>query len=157
MWESLGCSANMATAGRAHPNVETTLALLKQSMGDYHTQLGIAVDAAFANNFSAGASIANATSGILKSSAALSTGIASAINTAGVTAGAPAAAVIAIAGFVVDLAFATANQVLTAKNYEDFKKFKTDFDTLVSSKFDPLYTSVQADVQRSGALVFSDQ
>ena len=157
MWESLGCSANMATAGRAHPNVETTLALLKQSMGDYHTQLDIAVDAAFANNFSAGASTANATAGILTSSASLSTGIASAINTAGATAGAPAAAGLAIAGNVVGLAFAIANQVLTALNEQKFRNFRTDFETLVRDKLDPLYTSVQLDVQRSGALVFSDQ
>lgn len=157
MWEVLGCSSNMATAGRAHPNVETTLALTKQSMVDYRTQLDIAVDAAYADNFSAGASIANATSGLATASAALVTGIASAINTAGVTSAAPASAGLAVGKSVSDLAVAVANQVLTALNYDDFKTFRTNFDALVADKLNPLYTEVQADVQRSGAFVFSDQ
>lgn len=157
MWEALGCSANMATAGRAHPNVETTLALLKQSMGDYRTQLDIAVDIAFADNFSAGAGIAAATTGLAGSIAAMSTDIASAINTAGATSGAAVSAGIAIGLNAAGLGVAIANQVFTVLNYNDFKKFRNEFDALIRDKLDPLYADVQADVQRSGSLVFSDQ
>ena len=157
MWEALGCSANMATAGRAHPNVETTLALLKQSMVDYRTQLDIAVDIAYADNFSAGAGIAAATTGVAGSVAAMTTDIASAINTAGATAPAEVSAVVAIGLNTAALAVGIANAVYTVKNYNDFKGFRSEFDTLISTKLDPLYGSVQADVQRSGSLVFSDQ
>ena len=157
MWEALGCSANMATAGRAHPNIETTLALIKQSMVDYRTQLDISVDSAFADNFSAGAGIASATSGLLTAGASMSTDVASAINTLGATSGAAVSAGIAIALNTAALVVATTNQVYTVLNYNDFKRFRNDFDTLVSTKLNPLYESVKADVDRSGSLVFSDQ
>lgn len=157
MWEVQGCSSNMATAGRAHPNVQTTLALIKQSSVDYRTQLDIAVDAAFANNFSAGASIANAGSGMAIDISALLTGIASGIETYGATSGAAVSAGLGIALDVVDLALAITNQVLTANNYAAFQTFRNNFDSLVNDKLNPLYTDVQADVQRSGAFVFSDQ
>lgn len=157
MWEALGCSANMATAGRAHPNVETTLALLKQSMGDYRTQLDIAVDIAFADNFSAGAGIAAATTGLAGSIASMATDIASAINTAGVTSGAAVSAGIAIGLNAAALAVAISNQAVTVLNYNEFKSFRDKFDVLVRNKLDPLYGSVKDNVQRSGSLVFSDQ
>jgi prepilin-type N-terminal cleavage/methylation domain-containing protein len=157
MWEALGCSSNMATAGRAHPNIETTLALLEQSMVDYHTQLDIAVDAAFADNFSAGAGIAAATAGLLTAGASMSTDIASAINTFGVTSGAAVSAGIAIGLNTAALAVAITNQVFTVLNYNDFKDFRTNFNTLVSTKLDPLYESVKTDVDRSHSKVFSDQ
>ena len=157
MWEALGCSSNMATAGRAHPNVETTLALLKQSMVDYRTQLDISVDSAFADNFSAGAGIAAATSGLLTAGASMATDIASAINTFGVTSGAAVSAGIAIGLNTAALAVAITNQVYTVLNYNAFKTFRNDFDTLVSTKLNPLYDSVKADVDRSNSKVFSDQ
>ena len=157
MWESLGCSANMATAGRALPNVETMLALLKQSSVDYHTQLDIAVDMAFADNFSAGAGIALATTGLLSAGAAMAVDIASAINTFGVTSGAAVSAGIAIGLNTAALAVAIANQVVTVLNYNDFKSYRTAFETLVSTKLDPLYSSVQSDVAAGLNNVYSDQ
>lgn len=157
MWESLGCSANMATAGRALPNVETMLALLKQSSVDYHTQLDIAVDMAFADNFSAGAGIALATTGLLSAGAAMAVDIASAINTFGVTSGAAVSAGIAIGLNTAALAVAIANQVVTVLNYNDFKNYRTAFETLVSTKLDPLYSSVQSDVAAGLNNVYSDQ
>ena len=157
MWEALGCSANMATAGRALPNIETTLALIKQSMADYDTQLDIAVDMAFADNFSAGAGIAMATTGLLTAGASMATDIASAINTFGVTSGAAVSAGIAIGLNTAALAVAIANQVITVKNYNDFKGYQTEFRTLISSKLNPLYTSVQADVAAGLTHVYSDQ
>jgi prepilin-type N-terminal cleavage/methylation domain-containing protein len=156
MWESLGCSANMATAGRALPNIETMLALLKQSSVDYHTQLDIGVDMAFADNFSAGAGIAMATTGLLSSGASMATDIASAINTFGVTSGAAVSAGIAIGLNAAALAVAIANQVVTVLNYNAFKGYRTDFETLVSTKLNPLYTSVQTDVANGLNNVYSD-
>lgn len=157
LWESMGCSGNMATAGRAHPNLETTLALFRQSSNDYSTQLSIAVDAAFADNFSAGAGIASATAGVLGASAAIPTGIASAINTFGATSGAPISAGIALGLNVANLAVAIANQVLTALNYQDFKEVQTEFQTLVRDKLDPLYVNVQTNVSRGMAKVYADE
>ena len=157
MWESLGCSANMATAGRSLPNVETTLALITQSLDDYDTQLDIAVDMAFADNFSAGAGIAMATTGGLSAGAAMATDIASAINTFGVTSGAAVSAGIAIGLNVAALAVAIANQVITVQNYNDFIGYQTEFRTLVRDKLNPLYLSVQADVAAGLNNVYSDQ
>jgi hypothetical protein len=157
MWQSLGCSGNMGTAGRAHPGIETTLALFKQSSVDYATQLDIAVDAAFADNFTAGAGTASATAASLSAGAALPTGIASAINTFGVTSGASISAGVALGASLAAVGVATANQVLTAKNNEDFKNFRTEFNTLVTTKLNPLYSSVQANVARSLAQVYADQ
>jgi prepilin-type N-terminal cleavage/methylation domain-containing protein len=157
LWETLGCSANMATAGRAHPNLETTLALFKQTMVDYRTQMDIAVDMAFADNFSAGAGIASATSGLAGSGAAMLIDIASAINTAGATSGAAISAGIAIGLNAAALGVAIANQVFTVQNYDSFKSYRSAFDDLVAQKLNPLYDSVKADVARGGALVYSDK
>lgn len=157
MWEALGCSANMATAGRAHPNIETTLALFKQTMVDYRTQLDIGVDMAFADNFTAGAGVAAATSGLASAGAAMVIDVASAINKAGATVGAGVAAGVAIGLNTAALAVAIANQVLTVQAYNDFKAYRNDFDTLVSTRLNPLYDSVKANVSRAGSLVYSDQ
>ena len=157
MWESLGCSANMATAGRALPNIETTLALIKQSSDDYSTQMDIAVDMAFADNFSAGAGIALATTGLLSSGASIATDIASAINTLGVTAGASVAAGIAVGLNAAALAVAIVNQVYTVQNYNDFKDYRDKFDQLKLQKLTPLNTSVQSDVAAGLTNVYSDQ
>ncbi len=75
----------------------------------------------------------------------------------GPTSGAAVSAGIAIGLNTAALALAIANQVLTALNYEDFKGFRDDFDTLISTRLDPLYSSVQSTVQSSGAKVFSDE
>jgi type II secretory pathway pseudopilin PulG len=156
-WDKLGCSANMATAGRALPNVETMLALFEQTAVDYKTQLDIAVDIAFADNFSAGAGVAAATTGLLSSGAAMATDIASAINTMGVTSGAAVSAGIAIGLNTAALGVAIANTVLTALNLQHFKDYRDEFQTLRTQKLDPLYSSVQFTVQSGGANVFSDE
>ncbi len=157
MWEAVGCSPNMATAGRAQPNVETTLALMKQTMTDYRTQLDIAVDMAYADNFSAGGGVAAATNGVLGSSGSLLIELASAINLAGATSAAPITGAIAIALNTAALVVAIANLVLTVDNYNDFKANRTAFDNLIANKLDPLYLSVKNGVQTSGQTVYSDE
>jgi len=157
MWERLGCSANMATAGRALPNVETTVALLKQSLSDYRDQLDLAKDIAFEENFSAGAGIADATAGVAASAADMVTDIAAAINTAGATSGAAVSAGIAIGLSATALGVAIANQVLAAQVYSDFQQQLSDFDTMVNNKFNPLYTDVKANVQKAGERVYSNK
>lgn len=41
MWARMGCSGLLSPAGHAHPNVESTLALFRQSFRDYLAQLEI--------------------------------------------------------------------------------------------------------------------
>lgn len=157
MWEQQGCSGNMATAGRAQPNVETTLALLKQTMGDYRTQLTIAKDSAYADQFTAGAAVAGAATGLLGATAALPASVAAAIDSAGARSGAVVASAAAIVLNVAAVVVAGVNLGFTVKTYNEFNQFRVDFDVLIRDKLDPLYTDVKADVQRSGSLVFSDQ
>jgi prepilin-type N-terminal cleavage/methylation domain-containing protein len=157
LWEHMGCSGNMSAAGRAHPNVETMMALVKQSSADYSAQLAIAVDAAYADNFAAGAGVASATAGLLAAGAAIPTDIASAINTAGATSGAAVSAGIALGLNTANLALAIANQVLTVECHRDFQDFQSRFNTLVSTKLDPLYLSIQSNVSRSMAKVYDDE
>jgi prepilin-type N-terminal cleavage/methylation domain-containing protein len=155
--EAMGCSPNMATAGRAQPNVETTMALMKQTMTDYRTQMDIAVDMAYADNFSAGAGLAAATNGTLSSTGALLIEIASAINLAGATAAASVSGAIAIGLNAAALVLAIANLALTVQNYNDFKASRTTFDNLIANQFDPLYQSIKNGVQTSGETVYSDE
>lgn len=156
-WESLGCSASMATAGRAHPNLETMLALFNQSRVDFRTQLDLSVDMAYADNFMAGAAIASATAGLLSSGAAAVVGTSSAINSAGVTTGAVVSAGIAVGLNAAALAVAIASQVSSATNYSDAKNYRSDFDSFISDRFIPLYTTVQGNVARSGRLINTDE
>ena len=83
-------------------------------------------------------------------------GVASAINKAGATAGASVSAGVAVGLNTAALAVAITNQVLTVQSYEHFKSYRDDLDTLVSTRLDPLYESVKADVARAGLLVYSD-
>jgi type II secretory pathway pseudopilin PulG len=157
MWETLGCSANMATAGRALPNVETTLALLHQSALEYREQLDIAKAMAYADQLSAGAGVALATTGLLSSGASIATDIASAINTFGITASASVAAGIAVGLNAAALVVSAVNLSETMKNYNNFSTYLTGFDTLVSDKLVPLYNSVHSDVAAGMDKVYSDQ
>lgn len=157
MWERLGCSATMASAGRSLPNVESTMVLLKRSLDDYRVQLDIAVDIAYAENFAAGVGTAGAAAGLAGSVAAMSTDVASAINTAGVTSGASVAAGIAIGLNTAAVALAAANQVLVAQTYADYQALSTRFNTLISTRFNPLFTDVATRVQAGGEHVYSDQ
>jgi type II secretory pathway pseudopilin PulG len=156
-WEELGCSGAMATAGRAHPNVETMLALFNQSQVDYLKQLELAVDMAYANNFLAGAAIASATSGVLSSSASAVVATSSAINSAGVTTGAVVSSAASVVLNAAALGVAIGNQVFTVQSYNDAKKYRDDFKAFVSDRFNPLYTTVQDHVARSGHLIYSDE
>ena len=157
MWESLGCSANMATAGRALPNVETTLALLLQSAGDYKEQLDIAKAMAYADQLSSAAGVTLAATGLLSSGASIATDIASAINTFGVTSGASVAAGIAVGLNAAAVVVAAFNLAETIKNYDKFSQYLTDFDTLKDTKLAPLYNSVHDDVAAGMNKVYSDQ
>ena len=157
MWDALGCSATMATAGRASPNLETTLALFKQSAADYHDQLDIAVDMGFADNFAAGAAVATAAADLVKASGVLLIGIGSAMTTFGATSGSAVAAGVGVGLAAANIVLASVNLGLTVDNYEKLKERRADFETLVSTRLNPLYESVKIDVARSGDLVYSDK
>src|SRR6056297_990305 len=157
LWDRLGCSANMATAGRAHPNLETMLALVIQTMEDYGDQLDINVDIAFADNFAAGAGVASAVSGLAATAAGIPIGIASAINKAGATSGSAVSTGIAIGLLVAQNVVAGINLGKTVDNSNRVKALRGDFNTLVSGRLRPLYLSVQDNVQRGGRTVYSDE
>jgi prepilin-type N-terminal cleavage/methylation domain-containing protein len=157
MWDALGCSATMATAGRASPDLETTLALFKQSAADYHDQLDIAVDMGFADNFAAAAAVLSAAAGVVKAAGVLLVGIGSAMETFGATSGSAVAAGVGVGLSAVTVGLAAVNLGLTVDNYEKLKDRRADFETLVSTRLNPLYESVKADVARSGDLVYSDK
>ena len=112
---------------------------------------------AYADNFMAGAAIASATAGLLSSGAAAVVGTSSAINSAGVTTGAVVSAGIAVGLNAAALAVAIASQVSSATNYSDAKNYRSDFDSFISDRFIPLYTTVQGNVARSGRLINTDE
>ncbi|MFZ4479481.1 MAG: type II secretion system protein [Rhodoferax sp.] len=157
MWEALGCSANMATAGRAMPNVQTTLGLIVQASADYTEQLDIAKDMAFADQLNAAAGLTLAVTGLLSSGASIATDIASAINTFGVTSGASVAAGIAVGLSAAAVAVAGVNLGYGIANYNKFVDYVNDFETLKSTKLIPLYNSVEDDVKAGMNKVYSDQ
>ena len=161
LWETLGCSATMTTVGHAQANVETTAALLEQSLADYKVQLVLAKDMAYADNFSAGATLASAVAGLASAGASMATDIASAINTFGATSGAAVSAGIAIGLNAAQVAVSSVALALTVTTYKDFNDdpggVVAQFNTLVSTKMDPLYSSIQANVQTSGQKAFSSQ
>lgn len=157
MWERLGCSANMATAGRALPNVETTAALLKQSLKDYKDQLELASDLAYANNFSAGADIAGATADLAAAASDVSNNTSKVITTAGAAAAALTAAVSSVVLSTAALALAIANQVFTVQMYDGAKQDVRDMGTLVDTKFNPMYADIKANVQKAGERVYSNK
>jgi hypothetical protein len=157
MWDALGCSATMATAGRAHPDLETTLALYKQSAVDYHNQLDIAVDMGFADNFAAGAAVLSAASALVNAGGVLLVAIGSAMESFGATSGSAVAAGVGVGLAAATVVLASVNLGLTVDNYAKVQQRRTDFETLVSTRLNPLYESVKLDVARSGDLVYSDK
>lgn len=143
LWEQLGCSAQLATAGHAHPNVLSTLAMFRQTIRDYRTQLELVEEMAFADNFQTGASIASATASVAAAAATAPTATASAINTAGATAAAVGASVGAITGnaaLVVTAGFAQAAAVINLDNVRDqlveLEKLINELDELHNSVHD---------------------
>ena len=157
MWEALGCSANMATAGRAMPNVQTTMALIVQASVDYTEQLDIAKDMAYADQLNAAAGLTLAVTGLLSSGASIATDIASAINTFGVTSGASVAAGIAVGLNAAAVVVAGINLKYGIDNYIEFRNYVNDFETLKNTKLIPLYNSVEDDVKAGMNKVYSDQ
>lgn len=143
LWEQLGCSAQLATVGHAHPNVLSMLAMFRQTIRDYRTQLELVEEMAFADNFQTGASIASATASVAAAAATAPTATASAINTAGATAAAVGASVGAITGnaaLVVTAGFAQAAAVINLDNVRDqlveLEKLINDLDELHNSVHD---------------------
>lgn len=110
--ERMGCTGVMAAVGHAHPNVETTVALFRQTMRDYTIQLGIAEEMAIADVLGATADVAGAASGLAGAVAAVPTTIASSLKSWGATAASAALAATAVA-------LATANVVMAALNLDN--------------------------------------
>lgn len=141
LWERLGCSALLATAGHAHPNVASTLAMFRQTIRDYRDQLELVEEMAFADNFQTGASIASALASVAAAAASAPVATASAINTAGATAAAVGASVGAIAGNTALVGTATAAQVVAVINLEKVRDQLDELDELID-ELDRLYDSV---------------
>ncbi|HCL74665.1 type II secretion system protein [Stutzerimonas nitrititolerans] len=145
LWEQLGCSAQLATAGHAHPNVLSTLAMFRQTIRDYRTQLELVEEMAFADNFQTGASIASATASVAAAAATAPTATASAINTMGATAVAVGAAAGAISGNTALVATATAAQVTAVINLDKVRDQLDELDILID-ELDELHDGVRINV-----------
>lgn len=142
LWEQLGCSAQLATAGHAHPNVQSTLAMFRQTIRDYKTQLKLVEEMAFADNFQTGASLASNAASVAAAAATGPTAAASAINTAGATAAAVGASVGAITLSGALLAAATAAQVAAIVNLDNVREQLKDLDVLID-ELDELHENVR--------------
>ncbi len=145
LWEQLGCSALLATAGHAHPNVLSTLAMFRQTIRDYKTQLELVEEMAFADNFQTGASIASATASVAAAAASAPTATASAINTLGATGAAVGASIGAIAGNAALVATATTAQVTAIKNLNKVRDQLKELDLLIK-ELDELHDDVRINV-----------
>ena len=145
LWEQLGCSAQLATAGHAHPNVLSTLAMFRQTIRDYQDQLELVEEMAFADNFQTGASIASASAAVAAAAATAPTATASAINTAGATAAAVPAAGTAISGNAALVATATAAQATAITNLNTVRG-QLDELALLIEELDELHDSVRDNV-----------
>lgn len=148
LWEQLGCSALLSTAGHAHPNVLSTLAMFRQTIRDYETQLELVEEMAFADNFQTGASIASAVASVAAAAASAPIATASAINTFGATAAAVGASIGAIAGNTALVATATAAQVTAVINLEKVRDQLDELDILID-ELDELHRDVRINVVRA--------
>lgn len=146
LWEQLNCSGTMSATGHAHPNVETTLALFRQTIRDYAEQLDILRDLTFADQFANGASIASAGAGLASASAVIPIGTASAINTAGATSGSVVLAGVAIGLNAAALGTATGLTVFSALNLAEIEDRQDELDDLIAA-LDLLYADVRANVR----------
>ncbi len=156
LWESLGCSALLSSAGHAHPNVLSTLAMLRQTIRDYKKQLELVEEMAFADNFQSGASIASATASVAAAAATGPTATASAINTAGATAAAVGASISAIGGNMALVGTATAAQVVAVDNLDTVRDQLDELDDLID-ELDTLHDSVRSHVVQADADALSAQ
>ncbi len=145
LWEQLGCSALLATAGHAHPNVLSMLAMFRQTIRDYRTQLELVEEMAFADNFQTGASIASATASVAAAAATAPTATASAINTAGATAAAVGASVGAITGNAALVVTAGFAQAAAIDNLNKVRDQLDELDVLID-ELDDLHDSVHENV-----------
>mgnify|MGYP003625763272 CR=1 FL=1 len=145
LWEQLGCSAQLATAGHAHPNVQSMLAMFRQTIRDYRAQLALVEEMAFADNFQTGASIASASASVAAAAATAPTATASAINTAGATAAAVGASVGAISGNTALVGTATAAQLVAIDNLNKVRDQLDELDLLIKD-LDELHDSVDDNV-----------
>jgi len=148
LWEDLGCSALLSTAGHAHPNIESFLAMFRQTIRDYRAQLKLVEEMAFADNFQAGASLASAAAGLATAAAEGPTATASALNTAGATGAAVPASIAAIGLNTTAVGAATAEQIATALNHQTVLDHLDELDDLID-ELDDLYDSVQSNVRNA--------
>ncbi|MCQ4241643.1 hypothetical protein NAV32_08410 [Pseudomonas stutzeri] len=145
LWEQLGCSALLSTAGHAHPNVLSTLAMFRQTIRDYKTQLELVEEMAFADNFQTGASIASATASVAAAAASAPTATASAINTFGATAAAVGASLGAITGNAALVGLAGAAQAAAIINLNKVRDQLKELDLLIK-ELDELHDDVRINV-----------
>ena len=157
MWEELGCTANMATAGRALPHLQSTAALFEQLLEDYDEQLDIARASAYADQFLAGAGLASAVAAAAHTASIIPTGVSAAMNTFGALAPAPVLAGVALGMHTAAIVMASTNMGITVDNYNRIKTHYENFQHLIEHRFDPLYVTIQDAVQTGGRTVYSDE
>lgn len=148
VWARLGCAGLLSAAGHAHPNVESMVAMMRQSLRDYRDQLELTEDMAFADNFQAGASIASSAAGVAAAAATAPTASASAINTMGATAAAVGASVTAIALNATATGLAGAVTAVTAINHQQVLDQLDELDELIE-QLDDLHRDIQPHVREA--------
>lgn len=148
MWARMGCSGLLSPAGHAHPNVESTLALFRQSFRDYLSQLEITEEMAQADILAQTAAVAMATAGLASASALIPMSTASALETFGATSPGIALSVAAVTANTAALATAVAAEVETIENEETISGQVDDLENIIDD-LDELYESVQDNVEAS--------
>ncbi len=146
MWERMGCSGLLSPAGHAHPNVESTLAMFRQSFRDYLAQLEITEEMAEADILSQAAAVASATAGLASAAALIPMSTASALETFGATTAGVALAVTAVTLNTTALALAVAAQVEVVENQETVSAQVDEMGDIIDD-LDTLYESVQDNVE----------
>lgn len=146
LWERMGCSGLLSPAGHAHPNVESTLAMFRQSFRDYLSQLEITEEMAEADILAQTAAVAMATAGLASASALIPMSTASSLETFGATSPGIALSVAAVTANTAALATAVAAEVETIENEATISGLVDDLGDLIDD-LDELHESVQDNVE----------
>lgn len=156
LWERMGCSGLLSTAGHAHPNTLSSLAMFRQSLRDYKKQLKLTEEMAAADIVQQAASVAGAAAGVATAAATAPTATASALNTFGATGGAVVASGSAIFLNGAALTEAGLSQYVVVKNHEYIKARLEEVGTLIN-ELDQLHSNVAINTEQADNRVLSHQ
>lgn len=135
LYQQMGCSEFISSAGTSHPNVLTTATLLKLAMDQQRKQLALTVASAAADVLQAAAAVASATGGVASAAASTASALTEILLTSGANSGgivlASASVVASAAGMAsaaLTTAAAIAAQVLAAENLVNYDKLRGELN-----------------------------